>query len=132
VIDDQEFLGQNADSGQGSGQLAELERRQQQNLDNLHPMQQNAEDFMYGDELDPDDEDGLGGMPEDGSDQFLQNQQLILDDQDLDMEGIHELATGKGAERRMQASVEDEDDEDDDDGEELDLDDIDPALLEAA
>ena len=44
------------------------------------------------------------------------------------MEGIHELATGKGAERRMQASAED----DDDDGEELDLDDIDPALLEAA
>lgn len=46
------------------------------------------------------------------------------------MEGIHELATGKGADRRMQASA--EDDDDDDDGEELDLDDIDPALLEAA
>jgi hypothetical protein len=97
-------------------------------------MQQNAENFIadYDDELDQDedDEDGLGGM-QDGSDQYDdQNQQLILDDQDLDMEGIHELATGKGAERRMQASGEDEDD--DDDGEELDLDDIDPALLEAA
>lgn len=95
-------------------------------------MQQNAENFIadYDDELDQDedDEDGLGGM-QDGSDQYDdQNQQLILDDQDLDMEGIHELATGKGAERRMQASGEDEDD----DGEELDLDDIDPALLEAA
>lgn len=95
-------------------------------------MQQNADNNFiadYNDELDQDDEDGLGGMPEDGSDQFDdQNQQLILDDQDLDMEGIHDLATGKGAERRMQASGEDEDD----DGEELDLDDIDPALLEAA
>ena len=84
----------------------------------------------YNDELDGQEEEDLGGM-QDGSGQYDQNQQLILDDQNLDMDDMHDLGPGKaGVERQVQDDV--EDDVDEDDREELDLDDIDPALLEAA
>ena len=82
----------------------------------------------YNDELDgqDEDEDGLAGL-QDGSDQYDQNQQLILDDQNLDMDDMHDLGPGKAmADRRVEGHGDDEEDEDDS---QLDLDDIDPALL---
>lgn len=50
------------------------------------------------------------------------------------MDDMHDLGPGKGVgERRVEGQGEDDDlDDDDDDGEELGLDGIDPALLEAA
>lgn len=85
----------------------------------------------YDDELDGQDEDeeDLAGL-QDGSDQYDENQQLILDDQNLDMDDVHDLGPGKAmAERRVEDH---DDDEDDDDDEALDLAGMDPALLERA
>lgn len=124
IGDEQEFLGHDPNMVDGSDDMRNL-NRQSDNIANLEQQMRGAGGLNqmadYNDELDGDD-DGLDEL----QDEYDENQQLILDDQNLDMDDMHDLGPGKaGGQRRPgETGVQGE--------EELDLGDIDPALLEAA
>lgn len=85
IIDDgQEFLeDQNDDSGHGSDDELRNLNRQSDDIANLEHQMHAAggpnQMADYNDELDGPDDEGLDEL-QDGSDQYDENQQLILDD----------------------------------------------------